>query len=407
MSLGTYIKTLRRNKHWTQSELAKGITTKSMVSQLEQGKARPSHRVIIQLLLRLDADITQAVREDAVTVEDWKQWADALLEEQRPEEALHIMDGLLKQDLATEEHIEWLLKYALAALRLRQGQLALRVLTPLESELEERKATEIVTLHHYLGCAYAFVGDPVMAYHYFEQCEQGIKASGPFSDVLLPLRNTINAAYVLMQMQHYEEAKLRFYKARSMWNDQVSAKWKGFVCHYLSVCLRRLGEKEASSRLLNEALFWYRQSPWENRDEIILLQGLKAQLLSDQGKHEEAIRFLSASYAKWDLLQDQEDKIDLTAKLAEFHYKAGRIEEALALLRPVLKDEYPPSPALGYAFHVCGLICRALSRYQEALKNFSRAAEIFQKRKRHLDMDMSLREMNHVLHDLLHEEWVS
>ena len=40
--LGTRIKTLRKTKKMTQSEVAEGIMTKSMLSMIENGKATPS-----------------------------------------------------------------------------------------------------------------------------------------------------------------------------------------------------------------------------------------------------------------------------------------------------------------------------------------------------------------------------
>jgi tetratricopeptide (TPR) repeat protein len=408
VSLGAYVKALRRQKHWTQSELAKDITTKSMVSQLELGKARPSMRVIIQLLSRLEADMVTAVEQDAKTIDEWKQWATALLEEHQHDEAMRVIERLLQKNITHEDRIEWLLKFSLAALRQRKGDLVIRVLSPLEGELEEKRSSApILTLYHYLGYAYIYQGDTMMSYHYFDRCEQGLQAAGNHPDPMIQLRTCINLGYVLMQLQRYEEAKQRFLKMDTAWNQQIPIKWKGFLYHHLAICSRRLGEREEARKYLDEASRWYLLDPEEHRDALIILNGERAKLMADQGKYEEAITFFSHSFSQRDSLADPNMKIDVSAKMAEFYYKAGRLEEALTLLDGVLEEKHRPSPSLAYAFHVRGQIYRALGRNKESVEDISRAADIYQKVKYHKDMAQALEDLDEVLHDLFDEELVS
>jgi tetratricopeptide (TPR) repeat protein len=408
LSLGAYVKALRKQKHWTQSELAKDITTKSMVSQLELGKARPSIRVIIQLLDRLEADMVTVVEQDATTVDEWKQWAIALLEERQHEEAMRVIERLLQKDLPQEERIDWLLKYSLAALRLRKGDLVIRVLSPLEGELEEKRSTEaLLTLYHYLGYAHIYQGDAVMAYYYFERCEQGMEMAVVPVDPHMRLRNSINLGYALMHMQKYETAKAWFLQVDAVWREQIPLKWEGFLHHHLAICARRLGEWREAEEHLERAMRAYQQDPEASRDALILLDGEKAKLLADQGYYEQAIAVFAHSFSKKELLPDPEMKIEACAKMAEFYYKAGRLEAALSLLQPVLQEERRPSPSLAYAYHVRGQVCRALGKRKEAVEDLSLAADIYQKVKYYRDMAQALQELDEVLHDLFDEELVS
>lgn len=55
--LGQKIKQLRLKKGMKQGELAKGLVTPSMISQIEAGKANPSHKLLEQLAERLDTSV--------------------------------------------------------------------------------------------------------------------------------------------------------------------------------------------------------------------------------------------------------------------------------------------------------------------------------------------------------------
>jgi transcriptional regulator with XRE-family HTH domain len=51
------IKTLRRERHMNQMELAKGICSQAFISKVESGYKIPSTIILIQLADRLDVDI--------------------------------------------------------------------------------------------------------------------------------------------------------------------------------------------------------------------------------------------------------------------------------------------------------------------------------------------------------------
>ncbi|PWK07406.1 helix-turn-helix domain-containing protein [Tumebacillus permanentifrigoris] len=55
--LGQRIKELRMKKGLKQQELSEGICTPSMVSQVESGRARPSHDVLVGIAERLDVSL--------------------------------------------------------------------------------------------------------------------------------------------------------------------------------------------------------------------------------------------------------------------------------------------------------------------------------------------------------------
>ena len=55
--IGQRIKALRKEKKLTQSQLAEGIITKSMLSMIENGKAEASMRSLREIAKRLDVTV--------------------------------------------------------------------------------------------------------------------------------------------------------------------------------------------------------------------------------------------------------------------------------------------------------------------------------------------------------------
>lgn len=61
--IGERIKTLRKQKKMTQTQLAEGIVTKSMLSMIENGKAEASMRSLRELASRLDVSMQQLLTD--------------------------------------------------------------------------------------------------------------------------------------------------------------------------------------------------------------------------------------------------------------------------------------------------------------------------------------------------------
>ncbi|ARU63689.1 hypothetical protein CBW65_23695 [Tumebacillus avium] len=62
-SLGQRIRELRLRKGMTQIELAKGICTPSMISQIESDRARPSYKMLVGLANRLEVPMEHLLKE--------------------------------------------------------------------------------------------------------------------------------------------------------------------------------------------------------------------------------------------------------------------------------------------------------------------------------------------------------
>ena len=61
LTLGQRIRDLRMKKGFTQTELARGICTASLVSQCESDRAKPSYKTLAQFADRLEVSLEQLI----------------------------------------------------------------------------------------------------------------------------------------------------------------------------------------------------------------------------------------------------------------------------------------------------------------------------------------------------------
>ena len=54
MNIGNKIKTARKSKNMTQTELGRGIVTRNMLSAIESGKAKPSLDTLIKIAEKIE-----------------------------------------------------------------------------------------------------------------------------------------------------------------------------------------------------------------------------------------------------------------------------------------------------------------------------------------------------------------
>ncbi|WP_198299790.1 helix-turn-helix domain-containing protein [Tumebacillus avium] len=97
-SFGQRLRELRLKKGLTQIELAKGIITPSMISQVESDRARPSYKVLAALASRLEVPLEQLLEGVHLELEIASQYKMALsmVRAREFKAAVPLLDGLLR-----------------------------------------------------------------------------------------------------------------------------------------------------------------------------------------------------------------------------------------------------------------------------------------------------------------------
>lgn len=103
LTLGQRIRELRMKKGWTQIQLAEGIATPSMLSQVEGNKARPSFKLLSALAERLDVPVENLLTNVEMNLDyiSTYKMATAMVAAKEYSSAIPLLRGLLEMPRAS------------------------------------------------------------------------------------------------------------------------------------------------------------------------------------------------------------------------------------------------------------------------------------------------------------------
>ncbi len=189
--IGQRIRELRTKAGLTQTDLARGIVTPSMISQIEAGKAQPSPGLLKKLANRLQVSEPELYVEKSldVTIQTRLRVLLVCSELGLHEEALQ-----LAREVEIESAAHWQIAYARSAAALHSRQFAEAVRHIRQAQrlaAVDQQAAALPELFAAEGDAYLAAGDPKVALHAYRQARLAMRnqpPSGAVADVALTLR---------------------------------------------------------------------------------------------------------------------------------------------------------------------------------------------------------------------------
>ncbi|MEH6889384.1 helix-turn-helix transcriptional regulator [Bacillus sp. JJ864] len=109
-TLGEKIRTLRKEKKLTQSELAGTELTKSMLSQIENGKATPSMKTLHYLADKLGCDASFLLEEDSIELASLVQKMEQYIKDMRFKDVYEILHPIVHDVLPSTLNVARLYK---------------------------------------------------------------------------------------------------------------------------------------------------------------------------------------------------------------------------------------------------------------------------------------------------------
>ena len=98
-TLGEKIKTLRKEKKLTQTDLAGSELTKSMLSQIENGKATPSMKTLQYIADKLECETSFLLEEDDVEIVGLIQQTEKLIKANKYDEVYEVLLPIVQKEL--------------------------------------------------------------------------------------------------------------------------------------------------------------------------------------------------------------------------------------------------------------------------------------------------------------------
>jgi len=335
-SLGQKIRELRMKKGITQTELAEGLVTPSMISQIESDKANPSFKLLEGISRKLGVSIDEFLldMQTELEVDTRHKLAKSLLESKEYAKAITVLEGLLgAPDLNQDE---------------------------IRSELSD---------------AYTFSGHFDKANRLLEEMLEGIALERDRSKAVMLLRKLgvskiIQHDYVMAK--HYQSQALKeLAKAHDL-----PAEQEAFLYQNYALTLTYLGE-------LNGALEFYKRAitASQGTTNLLLLGQVYMGLANTHARladFKQAAETTRTAVTMFRSVNNKMHEVQAKANYAIFTYGQGKYDEALTLFQEVLEDaksiEFMDQVANIYG--EMGIVYFRKKDYQEAEKACFQALEL-------------------------------
>ncbi|KMN44615.1 helix-turn-helix domain-containing protein [Bacillus paramycoides] len=334
-TLGEKIKTLRKEKKLTQTELAGSEMTKSMLSQIENGKATPSMKTLQYIAEKLGCETSFLLEEDDVEIVELIQQMEQLIKANKYDEVYETLLPIVQKELPLTLNTARLYK---------QFVTAAAIMKDYNIEYYVEKATSIFEKYTL----------------YRDSTETKLKLS-----------------YTIFTRKKYEECLQLIARIR----DDYEAKHLDMdLIIHIQLCLKEAivllacGDYEKCEKIILEALaFSKKHQVYYKTDEFYRILSYQKVITADR---EQYLYYIKKS-EQFAIFTEDTLSVAIVDILKAYYYNTITNEYTIALehleqFREKLKDE-PIFQEDGLYYLETGKALYGLKKYEEALEAFQRA----------------------------------
>jgi tetratricopeptide (TPR) repeat protein len=377
--IGEKIRKFRKEIGLTQTQLAEGIVTPSMICQIESGKATPSYAVLEAIAERLERPLSDLLQDTQPTGKHKASLllALALIRQRDYASARSLLESLLQQTSLQVSRDEVQLALAHVYTRLAQYEEAQSLLD------------ELMTKSMYLK-------NVPLAFRCLKQAGELARASGKKQVALYHLRK----AYGLMQQKdeipleekigllqqlgslylelgRAEEAHQCYQMAYEWGQGCLSEEERGQLYTQKGLQAWNRMDYEKACAFAEKANAWY-----ENREQTLLLADVMRSyscMQAQRGQLEEAVRGLQECLSQYKRSGDFARAAAAELDLAKIYLEEGYFFEAEQALERA--ESHLPSDSYEQAlfYHLQALLYMRTSRHDDVLPLLSKALHLYQR----------------------------
>jgi len=400
MGLGERVRQLRQSRGLTQQQLAGREFTKSFISLLERGAARPSVDTLLTLARRLGTSVDALLGSEGHLPEQAAANLLALssdaMRKRRTDLAanLHGAARFIAETYSLEEALrEVTLQEALLALERRDFALAARKINESLEQCAQAKdrwrSGRALALRGRLQLVQRELPEAVNTLQQALATLRQAKASRDpaRSDALISLGTAL--AYLGkhdLALKQYAEAA----DAQATRQDPVL---RGRALWGMGLACRRLGDLERSARCLSEA-----KELFEAAEELPDLAGVlhnMGQLQYAQRQYAEALRYLSHALRVKERLNMTITRAATLTEMARVHMAMNNLEDAAAMAEQAIEAAEAASDAMeaAEARSVFAAVCAMTGRTERAKELMAKAVAAFRAHGAHARIAQAARDL--------------
>ncbi|MFD2171598.1 helix-turn-helix domain-containing protein [Tumebacillus lipolyticus] len=375
-SLGKRIREFRLKKGITQIDLARGLCTPSMISQIESDRAKPSHKILVAIAERLSVSIEHLLSDVNLDFEfrSKLKMAVGFVRAKEFRTAIPFLQELIDSSHPRMKSSEIHLELATCHLELGDVEEAITLLNGLYEWANRKQGHEmLVTTLMRLGSAYQKKGESALALFHSKRAFEELEKVDEHDPILRSKVLTLLGS-VYEQMGKLEEAATFYEGALGEGQGKIEERGQSYLklaeTYHKAQCFEKAEEyAERASMLLDEL---------KNVEQE---QALKYRLVKLKSKKGDWRKSVDALLQIAEHYQDSSEKEKIGAIFADIAMicsKHGKYEDAWAYAERARLSLSDLHPAMGIVHRVLAKVYRERRDNEKVEKHLHNAIKIFQ-----------------------------
>lgn len=377
ISLGDKIQRMRVWRGLTQTELAAGLVTPSMISQIEGNKANPSTELLLQIIYRLGISVDtflkdvyldlggRALYRFAVDLMEFDQYGAALKYFRQLEERPNVVEPAE-------------LQYQIAICMRHTGKVqeAINQFDEVLAEVQVGDDREFTAKVLYqLGHTYYELHNLSLALFYGQKADH-ILQDLPEADRYLKARVKNLLGVASSRFGHYEKGAKYYQEAYEYYLPNHSSKAATMLMN-LGIEYKNLGDYEKSREYYQQSLDMFSKLPMDrNRIAAKYNYGV---LLGVTAEFELALKMLNECLADYQEHQYLDKIPGVYTEMAQIEANRGHLEQAIEYAQKGIDSSEEEQRERAHLYKIMAQIRFQMKQYEEAIVYLERSIPIYQK----------------------------
>lgn len=376
-TLGQKIRDLRIRKGLTQSDLAAGLVTPSMISQIESDKANPSHGLLASIAEKLDTPIEYFLTDTETQMEKVSEYkiAKALMATKQYDKALSMLEELEREPSPHVSSID--VSFDLATCYLQAGRFkeaTERFENVLDSAMARNDQTISLLVLNQLGeLSYLEKNYPI-AIHYWKKAHEVIKKGHP-TELYLHAKIVNNLGKVYYKLGEHSEALNYYQESNKLLEGSHHFKQIGDIYLNLGHTYRDMGEFEKAAEYSQYAL-----SIFQSLNNMKLTIDVKAKygiVKGETGHVEEAVKVLENCMHEYREIGCEEEVGHVHSDLARILVTGEQYDRAMEHCQAALSFFPEENLDRAHVYRMIGQVQNAQGKAEESVESIKKAIELF------------------------------
>ncbi|PWK09010.1 helix-turn-helix domain-containing protein [Tumebacillus permanentifrigoris] len=414
-TFGQRLRQLRMKKGLNQMQLAEGIVTPSMISQIESDKAKPSYHVIGKIAEKLEIPLDELIGNlemNLVIISEYRL-AKGMLSAGEFSGALPFLQNVIQKNNGKLDPFEIRYDYAFCLLGLNQFGEAEESFQQLldHAQSNSGRPIMIVRVFYQLGHLELKRRRFQIAEHYLAKAITQLQSSN-LKDVHLQCSLLLTMAEIQQKSGQLKQAVVTLQLALPIFEEREDIQGLGSL--YM-----KLAQSSHEADDYQQAVDYAQRAQWcfetlNNKHQKLTLVARLAVLQGEMGDRDKATISLESIVEDYRRLRRDEETGITVTELAKLYLASGKLDQAEEACQTARKLLPTVHSYQAWGARIQAGIAQARNQHTVAVKYMKQAADCFKLTECHMEYEETMQELSRLyeFHDdcqsalrVMHEMW--